>query len=211
MPNNNNWSAFKENIMIDYCDKSMCFRYLHTKSNRYYNKLHLWLIVPVIFMSTITGVANYSQTRIPVEKLFYYNIVIGTFNILTSFLAIISQLLKVPEKIEGHRFSALSWDKLSRNIRVELTKVNNEREDAETFITRTKESYDVLLELSPHIKKLIIRKFNKEYKDSSFYKPEICNSLTSVKESVYRSFKHDISNKYDDCRSATIDRDTSNA
>ena len=106
------------------------------------------------------------------------------------------QFLKVNELSEGHRISAISWDKLYRNIRVELAKNPRERENIILYLKKTKEQYDLLIETSPEIRVDAIKQFNKTFKHSKFFRPEICNSLISVRETVY---KHDY-NKDEDLK-----------
>ena len=47
---------------------------------------------------------------------------IGAFNIFAGIMSIIQQFLKVVRLNEGHRASAIAWDKFYRNIKVELLK-----------------------------------------------------------------------------------------
>jgi len=121
---------------------------------------------------------------------------VGAFNIIAGFITTVAQFLKVNELSEGHRISSISWDKLYRNIRVELAKNPKERENIILYLKKTKEQYDLLVETSPEIRVDAIKKFNKTFKNSKFFRPEICNSLTSVRDTIY---KHDY-NKDDDLK-----------
>ena len=134
VPNSNKppppkWSKFYELILIDWCDKAMCYRYLHGNCNRYYNFMNILFTIPVIFISTLTGVANFAQERIPDNYVFYYTIGVGSLNILAGFITTISQFLKISELNEAHKASAISWGKLHRNIKLELAKKPEEREN----------------------------------------------------------------------------------
>lgn len=181
------WSKFYELILIDWCDKAMCYRYLHGNCNRYYNFMNILFTIPVIFISTLTGVANFAQERIPDEYVFYYTIGVGSLNILAGFITTISQFLKISELNEAHKASAISWGKLHRNIKLELAKKPEERENVKIFIKNSKEFYELLIETSPAIKYSEIRKFNKKFKKSDFWKPEICDSLSSAKYTIYET------------------------
>ena len=181
------WSKFYELILIDWCDKAMCYRYLHGNCNRYYNFMHILFTIPVIFISTLTGVANFAQERIPDDYVFYYTIGVGSLNILAGFITTISQFLKISELNESHKMSAISWGKLHRNIKLELAKKPEERENVKIFIKNSKEYYELLIETSPAIKYSEIRAFNKKFKKSDFLKPEICDSLSSAKYTIYET------------------------
>jgi len=190
--NNLKWTRHYERIFADWCDKAMCYRYLHSKCNRYYHRLQINFTVPVIFISTLTGVANFAQDQIPVQYQTTYTMAVGGFNILAGFITTIAQFLKISELNEGHRVSAIAWGKFCRNIKVELAKSPEEREDLDLYLKKSKEQYDLLLETSPTIRYKEITEFNKTFKDSDFFKPEICDSLVSVKSTMFEPDEQDI-------------------
>lgn len=179
------WADYHEKIFVDWCDKAMSYRYLHTESQRRYYKFKIWFTIPVIFISTLTGVANFAQDRIPEAYQFYYTMGVGAFNILAGFITTVSQFLKVSELYEGHRVSAIAWGKFNRNISVELSKCRDERIPINLYLKTTKEEYDLLLETSPSIGKKEIDKFKIKFKNNNFFKPEICDNLTSVADTMY--------------------------
>ena len=183
--NNSKWCSHHEKIFIDWCDKAMSYRYLHNNCQRYYYKLKVWFTIPVIFISTLTGVANFAQERIPEAYQFYYTIGIGSFNILAGFITTVSQFLKVSELYEAHRVSSISWGKFSRNINIELSKSRLERVPINIYLKSVKEEYDLLLETSPSINKKEIELFKQKFKKHDFIKPEICDNLISVKQNMY--------------------------
>lgn len=189
---NTQWTTYYEDIFVDWCDKAMSYRYLHSTCHRLYYKKHVWFTIPVIFISTLTGVANFAQDRIDEDNQFYYTMAVGAFNIAAGFITTVSQFLKVNELSEGHRISAISWDKLYRNIRVELAKNPKDRENIAIYLKKTKEQYDLLIETSPEIRLDVIKEFNRTFKRDKFLRPEICNSLTSVRETMYKhDYNHD--------------------
>ena len=59
------WSTEHENILIEWADKAMCYRWLHSKSNMLFSRLNAWYTIPVIVISTLTGTANFAQERVP--------------------------------------------------------------------------------------------------------------------------------------------------
>lgn len=180
------WTPYYEEIFIDWCDNAKCYHYLHNNCHRYYNTKSIRFTIPVIFISTLTGVANFAQERIPEAYQFYYTMGVGAFNILAGFITTVAQFLKINELNEGHRVSAISWAKLQRNIKIELSKDPLERENIGFFLKKTKEQYDLLVETSPRIPQWEITAFNTKFKNNPIFKPEICGTLTSVKDFVYK-------------------------
>jgi hypothetical protein len=190
------WTQDHEKILIDWADKAMCYRWLHSKSNNKYSRLNTYFTIPVIIMSTITGTANFASERVPPQYRGYYSMTIGGVNIIAGIITTIQQFLKVSEINEAHRASSISWDKFYRKIRVELAKPPNERQNVYDFLKSCTEEFDRLMEISPNIEKGTIELFNKTFNETKMDpeqwemfnklgKPEICNSLVSVRESMY--------------------------
>ena len=61
------WAPEHEEILIEWADKAMCYRWLHSKSNALYSYLNALYTIPVIIISTLTGTANFAQQRVPVQ------------------------------------------------------------------------------------------------------------------------------------------------
>jgi hypothetical protein len=183
------WGPEHETVLAEWADKSNCYTWLHTKCNEKFHSLHIWYTIPVIIMSTLTGTANFAQDKIPASFRNYATMIIGGVNIMAGIITTIQQFLKINELNESHRVAALSWDKFYRKIKVELSKNPNERQKVGLFFATATEEYDRLMEASPVIEKDILQLFNKTFKnkmDSDFSKPEICDILVSVKNTVYR-------------------------
>lgn len=194
---NAEWSLEHERILVEWADKAMCYRWLHSRSNIMYSSLNTWYTIPVIIISTVTGTANFAQERVPINYQNYFVMVIGAFNILAGIITTIQQFLKITQLNEAHRVASIAWDKFYRNIKIELAKHPDERMNVTQMIKISKEEYDRLMETSPDIPDKIIKKFKMEFKDEVNYndskpkimpkiiKPEICDSLIST--DVYRN------------------------
>ena len=191
------WTKDHEKILIDWADKAMCYRWLHSKSNHKLSKINTYFTIPVIIMSTITGTANFAAERVPLQYRGYYSMIIGGVNIIAGIVTTIQQFLKIGELNEAHRVSAISWDKFYRKIRVELAKPPYERQNIYDFLKSCTEEFDRLMETSPVIEKQIIELFNRTFNGphidkkkkemfESLKKPEICDSLESVQYAMYK-------------------------
>ena len=181
------WSPEHENILVEWADKAMCYRWLHTRAFTMYSKLNAWYTIPVIIISTLTGTANFAQTRVPVEYQNSFAMGVGAFNILGGIITTIQQFLKVTQLNEAHRVSSISWDKFYRNIKIELAKHPEERLHVEHMIKMSKEEYDRLMETSPNIPDKIVKEFKLVFKKNGAFdeilKPEICDVLVSTEKS----------------------------
>jgi len=204
------WTTEHEMVLAEWGDKAMCYKWLHAKSHGKYRQLNTWYTIPVIVMSTLTGTANFAQDKIPESFRGYATMIIGGVNILAGIITTIQQFLKITELNEGHRVSSIVWDKFYRKIKVELSKHRDERTDVKDFFKSATEEYDRLMETSPVIDKNIIELFNITFNKpikvnnnkkeidvdeddarlKEFFEklttPEICDSLVTVKQSIYR-------------------------
>lgn len=200
----NEWKEYHENILVDWADKALCYRWLHSKSCNKYTLLRNIYTIPVIILSTLTGTANFALERVPQEYQGTCQIFIGSLNIIAGIITTISQFLKINELSEGHRVSTISWDKFYRNIRVELIKSPNDRTNVTYVIKSCKDEYDRLMESGPTIDTSIINKFNKTFKMNTttlqqvknetirtISKPEILDSFESTRNIVYKPNQKD--------------------
>jgi hypothetical protein len=183
------WSPEHEVILIEWADKAMCYRWLHSKSNAMYSYLNALYTIPVIIISTLTGTANFAQQRVPEQYQGIFMMSVGGFNLLAGIVTTIQQFLKITQLNEAHRVSSIAWDKFYRNIKIELAKHPLERTEVKHMVKMSKEEFDRLMETSPNIPENIIiqfkKKFNKHEGFDDIVKPEICDILTPT--SNYRN------------------------
>ena len=181
------WTPEHEKIFVEWADKAMCFRWLHSKAHGLYSYLNAWYTIPVIIISTLTGTANFAQDRVPIQYQGFFVMFVGGFNILAGIITTIQQFLKITQLNEAHRVSSIAWDKFYRNIKIELAKHPDERININHMIKMCKDEYDRLMETSPIIPEKIIQMFKNEFSkyDSmdgmpKIITPEICDSLVST-------------------------------
>ena len=200
--NNIKWTAEHENILVEWADQAMCYKWMHSKARIKYNRTNTLFTIPVIIMSTLTGTANFAAEKIPEQYRQYYSVAIGSINILAGIITTIQQFLKITELNEAHRACTISWDKFYRNIKVELSKHKNERINPYQMIKTSKEEFDRLIETSPTIPVNIIEDFKNTFsggkvKDPEnmtpqqrvyemIKKPAICDYLQSTSLSVFK-------------------------
>jgi hypothetical protein len=186
------WSKENEQILVEWCDVAQCYKWLNLRAHTKYSYLHAWFTIPAITLSTITGTASFAQSSLPMPYSTYAPMVIGAVNIFIGILTTIQQYLKVSELNEAHRVSMISWDKFSRNIRIELAKRSEERAEAGQFLKICRNEYDRLMESSPIIPDKIVQEFNEKFRGregsakrkhfDKIRKPDICSTIISVSE-----------------------------
>uniref|UniRef100_A0A6C0KP43 SMODS and SLOG-associating 2TM effector domain-containing protein n=1 Tax=viral metagenome TaxID=1070528 RepID=A0A6C0KP43_9ZZZZ len=182
------WTNEHEQILVEWADKAMCYRWLHSRSHFMFSSLNAWYTIPVIVISTLTGTANFAQERVPIDYQNYFVMIVGGFNILAGIITTIQQFLKITQLNESHRVASIAWDKFYRNIRIELAKHPDERMNVTQMIKMCKEEFDRLMETSPTIPDKIIKAFKNEFSNLNendntipkIIKPEICDVLIST-------------------------------
>lgn len=178
------WSDEIEELLSEWGEVSMCYAYLHNYSTRKYKKKYQHLQIPIIVLSTLTGVGNFAvDSYIPVDYQHGFTAVVGGLNIFCGILGTLGSFLKYAETFEGHRISALAWSKLGRAIEIELSLHDKKRKPCRDFLKVCRAEYDNLLESSPNIDLDIINMFNKKFNDDypNVRKPLICNGLKEIK------------------------------
>tara|TARA_B110001452_G_scaffold265957_1_gene271686 strand:- start:1308 stop:2189 length:882 start_codon:yes stop_codon:yes gene_type:complete len=199
---NAEWSEQHEKILVEWADKAICYKWLHSRSHIKYSSRNAWFTIPVIIMSTLTGTANFALERIPENLQQWYSLGVGSVNILAGVITTIQQFLKIGELNEAHRASSISWDKFYRNIKLELAKAPKERIPAYQMLKISKEEFDRLMETSPSIDQHTINLFKstfsggyiknsnaltlKQTNYKNLRKPEICDILETTANFVYK-------------------------
>ena len=177
------WSDEIEELLSEWGEVSMCYAYLHNYSTRKYKKKYQHLQIPIIVLSTLTGVGNFAvDSYIPTDYQHGFTACVGGLNIFCGILGTLGSFLKYAETFEGHRISALAWSKLGRAIEIELSLHDKKRKPCRDFLKVCRAEYDNLLESSPNIDLDIINMFNKKFEDKypNVRKPIICNGLKEI-------------------------------
>jgi hypothetical protein len=198
------WTTQHELLLAGWSDRASCSRWLHGNANQIYTKYNQRFTIPIIILSTVTGTANFASDRVPIQYRPMFTMIVGAVNIMVGIISTIQNFLKISELNEAHRACAISWDKLQRNIRIELSKAREERIHITQFIKLIKDEFDRLMETSPPLPKQSIKEFDRmfigtgvpEHKRTkiqqafdSVTKPDILGGILPTKLSIYNEIK----------------------
>lgn len=193
------WSMYNEELLAEWCDIAQCYKWLHMQSHHDYQTLHTRYTIPSIIMSTTAGAASFASLSFAPEIVFYSSIAIGTINIFVGMLSAIQQYLHIAEYKEAHLSSSIAWDKLVRNIKIELSKRPRERMDPAHFIKISRHDFDRLMESGPVVNQNIVDRFiatfsggdspEKQELFDQLAKPDICNSIISINSTRRKWFE----------------------
>jgi hypothetical protein len=176
----NGWCKEHERLMSEWSDISVCYRWIHDQSEKYYRTRSQWINLPVIILSTLGGTANFG-----IQSLFeddtikkYASFGIGGISLLAGLLTTVGNYLRFAQLEEAHRVASIAWGKFQRLIAIELALHPNERMDALDFLKVCRVDLDRLIEQAPPIPKSCINRFSQKFGTiKDLKKPDICGAL----------------------------------
>jgi hypothetical protein len=179
---NNGWTKEQEELMAGWADIAGCYRWMHDKCEKISARSNMWITVPVIILSTLTGSANFMlQSVIPPEDKDtqkYAQIAIGGVSIFTGILTTLGNFFRYAQNSEANRVASIAWGKFHRQVAVELRLHPKERIDSMDFLKICRAELDRLIEQSPPIPDIVIHEFEREFKDrQTLKKPDIAHGL----------------------------------
>lgn len=177
---NNGWTREVEELMAEWSDKAACYRWMHEKTERAYNRYNQFFTIPVIILSTLTGTANFGlNSMVPdPEQQKLAQAVIGGVGLLTGIISTVANFLRYAQGSEANRGAAISWGKFQRLIAIELSINPDERSDCMYFLKLCRTELDRLIEQSPPVPTSIINEFKAEFKrHTNIRKPEITGEI----------------------------------
>jgi hypothetical protein len=178
---NNGWSREQEELMAGWADIAACYRWMHDKCEKKMNINNLWMTVPVIILSTLSGSASFILNSVvgdnPTGQK-YAQIGIGSISIFTGILTTLGNFFRYAQSSEANRVAGIAWGKFQRQIAVELALHPNERIECSDFLTMCRAELDRLIEQSPPIPDYIVIEFEKEFENVPVLKrPDIAHGV----------------------------------
>lgn len=181
----NEWTDECEKLLAEWSEKASCYRWLHGRSEKSYQRWYYCFSIPVIILSTLTGAANVGMDSfVADESKSMASAIVGGVNIFAGIISTLQNFLKVAELMEGHRIAGVSWGKLQRNISIELALDPSRRVIQDDFLKLSRAEYDRLIEAGPIIDDDVIKQFNNKFKNYKVSVPSICNGLDKC--SIYK-------------------------
>lgn len=172
--------------MAGWADISASYRWMHDKGDKKMSRSNMFITVPVIVLSTLTGSANFMlQSIIPPtdqNSQKYAQIAIGSVSIFTGILTTLGNFFRYAQNSESNRVASIAWGKFQRQIAIELALHPKERIDSMDFLKICRSDLDRLIEQSPPIPDDIIDEFEKEFENiKDFKRPDIAHGVDHTK------------------------------
>lgn len=176
---NNGWTPEQEELLAEWSDKGLCYRWLHDRTEKKFTRLNAMFTIPIIVLSTLTGTASVGlDTFVPASFQKNAQAIVGGVSIITGIIGTIANFLRYAQGMEAHRSASVSWGKLQRRIATELALAPPQRSDCADFLKLCRAEMDRLIEQNPSIPEDIIAEFEGRFRNVVDVKrPEVCNTL----------------------------------
>ena len=154
--NNHIWHESNEVFFKALGDEAQLQALCHMKSHEEFSTRSRGYQLPIIILSVMCGSGNFVSTSFP-DNQDTIILGVGVLSIITSIISSVAQYLKLAEKSEAHRIAYVSWEKFYNNIRFQLSKRREEREELANYMSAVTNEYQRLQEISPLLPDKITR------------------------------------------------------
>lgn len=129
----NNYSVEIEDVLKSYATEAEILYIVHNKNYLHYQRRGYYYTIPVIVMSTVSGVLSFNQSIQSTEAGQY---AIGGVNILCGIITTIYKFLNYANYENQHKLLALEYLHMFEDIKSTLSKHPSQRHDAIKFIEK---------------------------------------------------------------------------
>lgn len=157
------WDDFNEDLLKKYGENALIYSVLYSESYEYYEKLLISLSLPVIILSGLSSLLSFLSEKLN-PYFSYYFIIPGIVSFISASISSIIQFLKISNKQTNARISYLLFNKIYRNVEIQLSLPRNNRTPFNLVIKNIKESFNSAKEQAEDLPDLIIERFKTKYK-----------------------------------------------
>lgn len=177
------WDDTQKKFIKQMIDRGKCYVALYDSSFRLYKTLWLAYMIPVLVITTFSGVANLGQLGFLSDSAqadtarIIYPIVLGILNIVAAIFTSLMQFFKIAEQKEAHRRAGKDWVQFVTDMEIifysQLTiELRNKK------FNKMIQKYKILLEKSPSIPKIFLNRLGQKYKTmTDLVLPEIVGEI----------------------------------
>lgn len=181
------WDDTQKKFMKQMIDRAKCYIWLYDNSFRLYKTLWLAYMIPVLMITTFSGVANLGQLGFidPTNPDGYrarviYPIVLGIINIIAAILTSLMQFFKIAEQKEAHRRAMKDWQQFSTDMEIIFFSQFTADLRAKKF-SKMLQKYKQLLDKSPSIPKIYLYHLARKYDTNEhLVLPEIVGEIKPI-------------------------------
>jgi hypothetical protein len=178
--NDISWNDRLEEYFASTGEKAHCLSWLHKKAEALYSFRTMFIDLPVIILSTLTGAASIGSKSLFGESEIA-PVALGVISLFVSLLNTIGTYFSWARRSESHRVSYLQYSKMYRFLNVEMSLPRDERMKPKDLLKYIRDEYERLNEISPLIPPNLIKIFNDKFGDEKeISQPEEVNGLERI-------------------------------
>ena len=136
MINKSIWTLKKEKLLSFWKEESRIYSWLHEQNSKKYQRMDKNLSIPSLLISAVTSTALFSS--INMDDNVYVIVSFGILLIFGTFLQSIRDFLGVPDLIHKNSNCSDLYMSIVNDIEEQLSRENNERDNAKQFIQKIK-------------------------------------------------------------------------
>jgi len=175
------WNSQLEKVIAAEGERSLCFSWLHDRSEKRYSSFSTCITLPSIVLATLSGSASIGIGQfIPDPRV--GNTIIGVLTLSVAILTTVSSYFAWSKRSESHRIATITYKKLYRFILIELALSRSERMIPRDMLKVVRDESQRMAEISPQIPDPIIAEFKLKFGKTTpeVTKPEITNGLDPI-------------------------------
>jgi len=174
------WNDSLEALVAEEAEKCGGLSWLHMECEKHFGLHTNFIALPVIILSTVNGfLSGSSQTIFTNPQV--SSIALGIVSLFTGVLSTLGSYFAWAKRTEAHRISGIQYQKIYKFLRIELSLPKSERIAAKDILKITRDQIERLMEISPAVPELIVKKYKETFKDSvNVAQPEIINGLKKI-------------------------------
>lgn len=176
-----NWTTELEDYFVKTAERSHGLAWLHKRAESTFARKRNFIDLPVIVISSAVGFLQVGSTSMFGSDTSLASTLLGIGSLFVSVLNTTGTYFGFSKRAEGHRISAIQYNRLYRFLSVEMSLPRESRMSPRDLLKYTRDAYDRLDEISPLVPSEIINEFQKKFgKLNEIAKPEIANGLEKV-------------------------------
>lgn len=172
-------------LLREWNEFTKTYEWLHFKSYTYFKYINYGLMIPIIILTSMSGSASIilssiSSSDCHKDKIDYPQLVVGFTTIVAAILTTIYNFVKVPEFQQRHLTHSSDFNKLSREIEMELVLFETKHKtysSLEEFIKTMRTRLDRFIESAPPIPNKVLRSFCSSHQNTPHCKPLLPTAL----------------------------------
>ena len=170
----------QEDLLKRYGESALIYSVLYRQAYQYYEQVLVGINIPCIVLSSLSSLLSFLSEKLT-PYFTYYFIVVGALSFFSATLTTLLTFLKISNKLSSARLAQIQYNKLYRNIEIQLALRRENRTNFIELIKVIKDTFQQIKEQADELPDHIISKFKEKYKSNPaiLYPEEI--SLRPIK------------------------------